>query len=115
MKVFITNLVVYLLMILLMYADEFKGIDYAGNIAIFAAWFFIVCGFICLFSNPEELYKKPRRFGALSKTTQYLMIGFMVAIGWTVTGLFLLITTICLHVKYLAYKNKQELEMEKQQ
>ena len=106
MKELLINLAIYASMIALMAADEFYKIEYAGNLAIFVAWFFIVFGFISLASDPKNLFKDEPTFPALVKTGQLLMVGFMIMIGWTFTGLFYLTAILFLNVKKSLYKDE---------
>lgn len=105
MKRLIINLVIYAAMASCIWADEFMRVEYAGNLAIFAAWFFILTGFIALFAPPERLFDGSLLLPAVSKAAQYLVIGFMVTIGWTVTGSFYFLVAIAMHIKHSAYKD----------
>ena len=86
-------------------ASEFYGIDYVGNLSAFAAWVFIVGGFICLAVESEDIFAK-LKYPLLLKATQYAMIALMISVGWIFTGAFYFIAAICMHIKYSIYKDE---------
>jgi len=101
MKRVLINLCIYSVMAALMIADEFYGVTYAGNIAIFTAWFFIIILLLGLFADPEEMYKdKPSKIVMVG---QIAMIMLMVAIGWVFTGACYLAVTFMHYAKRKAY------------
>jgi len=107
MKNLLISITIYISMIAMMIADEFYEIQYAGNLAMFIAWFYIVIGFIAITTNPEELFKNTPSLIWLQRSFQYLMIGVMIMIGWTVTGLFYFLAASAFHFKYAIYLEKR--------
>lgn len=91
------NLAIYIVMMALIYASEFMGNQYAGNLAIFLAWFFIVIGFIALFVEPKKLFSQSK-VNPIVKSVQYLMILLMVIVGWTVTGTIYFFIAVIMHI-----------------
>ena len=105
MRTFITNITIYTTMIFAIYLDEFENVEYAGNLAVFTAWFFIIAGFLLLFADPKDLFDKKTILPKVSKTYQYIMIAFMVSIGWTWTGLFYFVAALFMQIKHSTYKD----------
>lgn len=105
MKKFVRSMAIYIVMILGIYIGEFYGIDSIVNLTAFAAWIFIIVGFVCLAAEPKDLFSNVK-FIPLLRLVQYAMIAVMVSVGWIWTGAFYFIASICMHLKYLIYKDE---------
>jgi len=106
MKNFVASMTVYILMIAAVAADEFYGIEYAGNLAGFAVWFLIICGFIALFAEPKDLFVRNPYMRLPQMIIRYALICLLVAVGWTGSGLFFFLVSLCLDIKYSTYKDE---------
>ncbi len=107
----IGDLCIYPAIIGLLYLYRFEGIEEAGSIAIFLIWFFIIIGALCLFTDPEQLFKTSRARKAKALMMGILVV-FMVAIGWTATASIYLGVWFILQGKYLSYKESLKSESE---
>ena len=109
MKKTIISLSIYALISAAIYAHEFMGNVYAGNLALFAAWVLIVFGALELFSEPEKLYGdyKP---SIIIRTAGYLLGALMVSVGWSITGFFFLFVCFSLTTKRSMYKDSLKKE-----
>ena len=105
MKLFIKNMTIYIVMTVAISASEFYGIDYIGNLSAFVAWVFIIGGFICLAGKSEDIFGK-LKYHALLKAAQYAMIALIISVGWIWTGAFYFVAALCMHIKYLIYKDE---------
>lgn len=111
MKVII-GFLVHGTLIALMYFDEFKGISYAGNIAIFFFWFFIVISIITIFIPPERIFKGETKTNKMIYVFHFSSIAFAVMIGWTITAIAYLIGIFSLMIKRSVYLDElQEKEL----
>jgi len=107
MKKSLVSFFIQLALFALIYADHFIGNEYAGNLAIFSCWFIIIVGFLALLGKSEDIFdlkKGVTKIELVNFIIQYLLIAFMVAIGWTVTGLFYLVVSLFILVKGQMYK-----------
>lgn len=85
-------------------ADNWYGINEAGNIAIAAIWILVLLTFLmCAFAKKEDL-----KSGNTTKIGKYLVrfffasnIFILFAAGWFVTGAFLLIAWLAIWIKKL--------------
>ena len=99
MKRFIQNMIVYATLTATIYLGGVKGVEYAENISLFVIWLFAISGFLALSHDSSKLFKGKIRFPVFLYICRYLMIAFIIAIGWTWTGTFYFLATFFMQVK----------------
>jgi len=110
MKSFVISNLINLVIIAAVYLDHFKGIEYAGNLAIFAIWILIVLGFIAVFLPSKELYKNHTKLNYFNRVTQVALLLELIALGWTFTAVGYFSCLLFLWGKRAIYKEEQEKE-----
>lgn len=100
-------------LVFLVSADEFYKIEYAGNLAIFLCWFTAITCFIVAFvADRESLFKDRKSVSWISCFAFYATTLFIITVGWTTTGTFMIIGSILVWAKRKTYEDELKAEEE---
>lgn len=105
----IKTLAVVAVQMWLVYAGEFAGHEWAGNVGIFMAWFFIVVSMLGWMVDQEKLFEGSRP-SWWRPYADAALVAMFAAAGWTATALFWMVAAIGLYIKYEAHRASAKVQ-----
>jgi len=86
-------------------ADKFHGVEWAGNLSLFALWALIVLSLLLLLLPSSELFKNDKS-NLVKKILGLLCIVTQVAAGWIVTAIFFSLTWAAFQIKKSVHESE---------
>lgn len=111
MKAKITAILFCLMIGIGVLADWKLGYEWAGNLAMFASWFFIILCLLIMAIPAEKFVINEGNRSLLVKILFFADIMIMVSVGWFVTAAFVILGWLILLVKkemHIAWKAEQK-------
>jgi len=91
-------------------ADNWYGLEWAGNISIFVVWFFAVFSLLVLLMPDEKFLEAIKDEGTIKKylfrAFYFIAVNVMLAAGWFVTATASVIGFVLVYAKTASAKEK---------